>query len=116
MYIQKKIEIPEYDLGVSFLGGKYVGTYSRCKNKDSWNTTILAGGKYEQYYPTDDIIMLAKKAQDLFGLAFTCVDVALTADGPFVFEVSAFGGFRGLKEGCNIDIAEMFVEYVLNQI
>jgi len=31
MYIQQKIEIPEFDLGVSFLGGKYVGTYSRCK-------------------------------------------------------------------------------------
>jgi ribosomal protein S6--L-glutamate ligase len=44
------------------------------------------------------------------------VDVAETADGPVVFEVSAFGGFRGLKEGCAIDAAQRFVDYVIERL
>ena len=44
---------------------------------------------------------------------FTTVDVALTADGPVVFEVSAFGGFRGASEGAGIDAAALYAEYAL---
>jgi tetrahydromethanopterin:alpha-L-glutamate ligase len=34
MYIQKRIDIPGKDLGVAFLGGKYVATYARVANKE----------------------------------------------------------------------------------
>ncbi|MCK5438072.1 MAG: ATP-grasp family protein, partial [Desulfobulbaceae bacterium] len=59
---------------------------------------------------------LAYKAQSLFGLDFTCVDVALTSAGPFVFEVSAFGGFRGILEAGNIDAAKAYTEYAVGRI
>ena len=42
--------------------------------------------------------------------------MAETEDGPVVFEVSAFGGFRGAKEGLGIDIADRYVDYVLKQL
>lgn len=116
MYIQKKINLPGKDLGVAFLGGKYLATYARVGNEDSWNTTILAGGKYQEYTPGEQILNLADKAQKLFGLDFTCVDVVESENGLIVFEVSAFGGFRGLLEGCKIDAADLYVKYVLNQI
>lgn len=115
-YIQKKIPIGNKDLGIVFLGGAYLTTYARCKNGDSWNTTIDSGGRYAPYDPPDDIISLAKTAQDLFGLDFTCVDVAITDDGPFVFEVSAFGGFRGILETREIDPAKLLVDYALERI
>ncbi|MFP4049030.1 MAG: ATP-grasp family protein, partial [Desulfovermiculus sp.] len=51
-----------------------------------------------------------------FDLDFTCVDVAETADGPLVFEVSAFGGFRGIWEAQGIDAASLFTSYVLDNI
>jgi ribosomal protein S6--L-glutamate ligase len=116
LYIQKKETLPGWDLGVAFLGGRYVGTYARVSSKDSWNTTHRAGGTYEKYEPSQQIIALAHRAQLPFDLDFTCVDVALTNDGPIVFEVSAFGGFHGLLDGTGIDAAERISDYVLEAI
>ena len=116
-YIQKKIHISEQDLGIVFLGGRYLTTYARQRqDKGSWNTTTVSGGKYVPADPPAAIIDLARKAQDLFGLDFTCVDVALTDEGPFVFEVSAFGGFRGILETRDLDPASLYIDYVLRRI
>ncbi|MBU1247351.1 MAG: GAK system ATP-grasp enzyme [Proteobacteria bacterium] len=115
MYIQKTIELGDRDLGIAFLGGNYLTTYARCKTNGSWNTTTASGGKYRAFEPSPEVLALAKKAQSLFGLDFTCVDVALTDEGPYVFEVSAFGGFRGIQETSGIDVAERFVNFVMER-
>jgi ribosomal protein S6--L-glutamate ligase len=101
---------------VVFLGGEYVTTYARTGSAGSWSTAVTEGGKYAPYDPSDDIIELAQSAQLPFGLTFTCVDVAETNIGPVVWEVSAFGGFRGLWEARQIDAAELYVRFVLERI
>lgn len=116
MYIQKTIDLGELDLGIAFLGGEYLTTYSRCKTNGAWNTTTASGGKYKAYEPSPEIIELARKAQEPFNLDFTCVDVAITPDGPYVFEVSVFGGFRGIQETSGIDAAARYVDYVMERI
>jgi ribosomal protein S6--L-glutamate ligase len=116
MYIQRMIEIPGKDLGLVFLGGHYIATYARVRRAGCWNTTTHSGGQYAPYEPSQEIISLGCRAQELFNLDFTCVDIAETSDGPTVFEVSAFGGFRGLLEACNIDAAELFAQYILDSI
>jgi tetrahydromethanopterin:alpha-L-glutamate ligase len=117
MYIQKKLDLSGQDLGLVFLGGEYLGTYARISgDKTTWNTTINSGGRYAPYTPSDEIIAIAEKAQRLFGLDFTTVDVAESEQGPIVFEVSAFGGFRGALEGANINAANLYVSYVLDKI
>jgi ribosomal protein S6--L-glutamate ligase len=116
MYIQKKMKLPGEDLGMVFLGGEYIGAYARVSQGESWNTTILHGGRYASAEPPDDWIAIAQRAQDLFNMDYTTVDMAETEDGPIVFEVSAFGGFRGAREGLGIDMAGRYVDYVLEQI
>jgi ribosomal protein S6--L-glutamate ligase len=116
MYIQKTIDLNDSDLGIVFLGGEYLTTYARCKTTDSWNTTTVNGGKYAPIDPPQEIIDLAQKAQAIFNLDFTCVDVAITPDGPFIFEVSAFGGFRGLRDARGIDAAAHYVDYVIKKV
>jgi len=116
MYIQKALELPGRDLGLMFVNGRYLGTYARVAGADAWNTTSAAGGHYEAAEPDDDIIELARRAQTPFGLDFTSVDLAMTPDGPVVFEVSAFGGFRGMREAVGLDVAQHFVEHVLESL
>ncbi|MES9878427.1 MAG: GAK system ATP-grasp enzyme [Candidatus Sedimenticola sp. PURPLELP] len=116
MYIQRKINLPGRDLGMVFLGGEYLGTYARVSQSDAWNTTINSGGRYEAYTPPDEIIDLAHRAQAPFNMDFTTVDVAETDTGPIVFEVSAFGGFRGALEGAGIDAAARYTDYALNKL
>ena len=117
-YIQKKIPIPGRDLGLMFLGGEYIGTYARVAASDAWNTTTRDGGKYAPHTPRDTTIAIATKAQAQFNLAFTTVDVVETDqdEDTIVFEVSAFGGFRGAKEALNMDIANLYSDLVINNI
>lgn len=116
MYIQKKLALPGKDMGMVFLAGEYLGTYARVSQNDSWNTTILSGGRYENIEPSQDIIELGRRAQAPFNMDFTTVDIAESEIGPIVFEVSAFGGFRGAKEGVGIDAASLYVEHVIRSL
>ncbi|GAB6113632.1 GAK system ATP-grasp enzyme [Desulfomicrobium salsuginis] len=115
MYLQQKIELPGQDLGIVFLGGNYMTTYARC-GTGAWNTTTESGGRYASAVPSPEALAVAQKAQALFDLDFTCVDVVETAAGPVVFEVSAFGGFRGIQEACGLDAAAMYTDYVMEKI
>lgn len=116
IYLQRKIAGLGRDLGVVFLGGEYVATYARESAGTSWNTTIHDGGHYRAFEPSPEIVALAQRAQAPFGLDFTCVDVALTDDGPQVFEVSAFGGFRGLLDAHGISAADLYCDHVLRKV
>ncbi|MDD9729358.1 GAK system ATP-grasp enzyme [Mameliella sp. AT18] len=116
MYIQQKADLSGHDLGMVFLNGAYVCTYARVSQTDSWNTTIHSGGKYAPYDPSPELIELGRRAQAPFGLTFTTVDIALTPDGPIVFEVSAFGGYSGALKGCGIDAAALVADHVLQEV
>jgi len=116
MYIQRRIDLPGRDLGMVFLAGEYLGSYARVSAGDAWNTTIHSGGRYAPASPDDAIVELARRAQAPFGMDFTTVDVAETDAGPIVFEVSAFGGFRGALEGIGLNAAERYVEHVIANV
>ncbi len=116
MYVQKKHELAGEDYGVVFVGQRYLCTYSRVGAKGTWNTTIHSGGKYSAHEPDASIIALAQQARDVFNLDYTTVDVAITDTGPVVFEVSAFGGFRGVKEGAGLDAASLYADYMLREL
>lgn len=116
MYLQQRVSLSGRDLGMVFLGGEYLGTYARVAHTDSWNTTIHHGGKYEPFDADEGLINLARRAQAPFGLDFTTVDIGLTDNGPVVFEVSAFGGFRGALEGAGIDAADLYADHVIAKV
>ena len=33
-----------------------------------------------------------------------------------VFEVSAFGGFRGLRDGCGLDVAPRYADHIVREL
>ncbi|MCB9473024.1 MAG: GAK system ATP-grasp enzyme [Candidatus Delongbacteria bacterium] len=114
-YVQKRVMHRGRDLGIVFLDGALMGSYARVGGS-SWNTTILHGGHYEHVTPSADLVELAQRAQAPFGLSFTCVDVVEAPEGPLIYEVSAFGGFRGLMKACELDAATLYAEWVLGRI
>ncbi len=114
-YIQQRIHGPGHDLGVVFLGGEYLATYARVGKQGEWNTTTRCGGRYAKAEPGAEVIELARRAQAPFGLDLTCVDVVEAEEGTFVFEVSAFGGFRGVMETHDLDVAKRYAELALER-
>jgi tetrahydromethanopterin:alpha-L-glutamate ligase len=116
MMIQQRHRLPGRDLGMVFLGGDYLGTYARVGRTGAWNTAILSGGHYTAHAADDALIDLARRAQALFGLDFTTVDLAETDQGPMVLDVSAFGGFHGALKGIGMDVAARYVDYVVTTL
>lgn len=116
MYIQKKLDLSGRDYGMVFLGGDYIGSYARVSQSTDWSTVIDKGGKYMPFTPDNSIVELASRAQSLFNMDFTTVDVAQTKTGPVIFEVSAFGGFKGVKEALGMDAAAMYSDYIIRKI
>jgi tetrahydromethanopterin:alpha-L-glutamate ligase len=116
-YLQRFVKHPGRDLGVAVLDGRCIGAYWRVAAVDHWMTTILSGGRYEKADLDPETEAIAVRAARHFGLVFTGVDLIEDTDGRFnVLEVSAFGGFRGLLNGCGIDAAPMLADLVLRQI
>ncbi|MFY1713876.1 GAK system ATP-grasp enzyme [Tritonibacter mobilis] len=116
MYVQQKADLSGEDLGMVFLNGEYICTYARVSQSGAWNTTIHSGGKYAPFDPSPELIELGRRAQAPFGLTFTTVDIALTPEGPIVFEVSAFGGYSGAQKGCGLDAAALVAAHVLAEV
>ena len=114
-YLQRFVKHPGRDLGVAVLDGRCLGAYWRIAGDGQWMTTVLSGGRYAPADPPAEAIALAERAARHFGLLFTGVDL-IEADGGFtVLEVSAFGGFRGLLDGCGVDAAPRLAEAVLGR-
>jgi ribosomal protein S6--L-glutamate ligase len=115
IYLQNMVEIPGRDLGITFLGGRYLATYARAA-QGAWTAAVAEGSRYTEARPDPAVIELAHRAQGLFDLDFTCVDVVESGEGPLVFEVSAFGGFRGLQDACGLDAAALYADHVLEKL
>lgn len=116
LYVQKVLPLPDRDYGVVFLGDEYLGAYARVKGEGAWSTVSAQGGHYACYDAPDQVIELARRAGRPFGLDYTSVDVA-EVDGEYVvFEVSAFGGFRGLRDGCGLDVAPRYADHIVREL
>ena len=117
IYLQKKYDLEGSDYGLIFLGGEFIGAYARIGDGSTWHTTTREGGKYGAFEPPQEYIDLAERAQRPFGLDFTCVDVANTKEvGPIIFEVSAFGGYKGLFQASGLDASDMLTDYAIEKI
>ncbi len=117
IYLQKKYDLSGSDYGLIFLGGEYIGAYARVSDGSTWHTTTREGGKYAPYDPPQEFIDLAEKAQRPFGLDFTSVDLAVTKEvGPIIFEVSAFGGYKGLYQSSGLDASELLTDYAIRKM
>lgn len=115
LYLQEQVEaVGGADFGIAILGGRMIGGYRRVAPEGAWITTIAQGGRYAPLELTSEIEELALRAAAPFGLTFTGVDIVPTRAGPRVYEVSAFGGFRGLWETARVDAAALFAHHVLD--
>jgi tetrahydromethanopterin:alpha-L-glutamate ligase len=114
-YLQRFVKHPGRDLGVAVLDGRCLGAYWRIAGDGQWMTTVLSGGRYAPADPPAEAIALAERAARHFGLLFTGVDLIETDGGFTVLEVSAFGGFRGLLDGCGVDAAPPLADAVLGR-
>jgi tetrahydromethanopterin:alpha-L-glutamate ligase len=114
--VQRFVDAPGRDIGATVIGGQFVGAFYRVARDGEWMTTTSVGGSYAPCTLSDGGVEYAERAARAFGLAYTVVDLVELADDFLVYEVSAFGGFRGLLEASGIDAAALYARHVVREL
>jgi ribosomal protein S6--L-glutamate ligase len=113
---QKFVVAPGRDIGACVLGGEFVGAFYRVAADGEWMTTTSSGGRYAHCELSADGQAIAISAASLFNLDYTVVDLVEGEGGYQLYEVSAFGGFSGLRAACQLDVARLYAQYVRREL
>ena len=115
-YIQEYIPHGNADIRVFVVGGEVVASMRRVAS--GWKTNISSGAAPEPYEPTGEEVETSLRAAETLGLEYTGVDLMRSEeDGTlYTLEVNSTPGWEGLQKVTSVDIAEMLVEYILEQL
>ncbi len=114
--VQRFVASPGRDIGATVVGGKFLGAFYRVARAGEWMTTTGVGGRYAPCELSQKGIAYAERAARAFELDYTVVDLVEQADDFLLYEVSAFGGFRGLLEASGVDAAAAYAQYILRTL
>lgn len=114
--VQRYVESPGRDVGATVVGGRFLGAFYRVAKDGEWMTTTAAGGAYAPCDLSEKGIAYAERAAQAFSLDYTVVDLVEQGDDFLIYEVSAFGGFRGLLEASGVDAAAAYARYIVSTL
>lgn len=112
-YIQEFLPLAA-DYRVLVVADQVVGAMLRIPKKGDFRANFSLGGTVEPAKLTEDMKDLAAKAAKATNCNFGGVDIVHTKDGKaYLLEVNRTPGFQGFTQAHGIDVAKMFVDYVV---
>jgi ribosomal protein S6--L-glutamate ligase len=113
--LQKYLPNPGEDIRVFIVGGEIVAAMKRRAAAHEWRSNIHIGGQGIEHKLTVEERESSIKAAEAVGVEVAGVDLISVEDTPYVIEVNASPGFRGLLIATGVNAAEKIVEYSLNK-
>ncbi len=113
--IQEFIPHPGIDIRAFVVGDEVVGSMKRVAALHEWRTNIHLGAQGRPHDLDDEGTSVALRAARATGLEIAGVDMVYRDEQPFVLEVNACPGFRGLEEATGLDVAKPMVTYALRK-
>jgi ribosomal protein S6--L-glutamate ligase len=113
--LQEYIPNPGVDIRALVVGDEVVGSMKRVAAHNEWRANIHLGAKgvaIELDHHSKDVAIRASKA---VGLEISGVDMIFRGTQPYVLEVNASPGFRGLLDATGINAADAMVEYAVGK-
>ena len=114
--VQQFVPAPGRDIGATVIGGTFVGAFYRVARSGEWMTTTDRGGVYAPCELDATGIAYAERAAAAFALDYTVVDLVEHEGGYLLYEVSAFGGFRGLLEASGVDAGALYAQHIVKTL
>ena len=111
--LQKFLPNPGEDIRVFVTDGEIVGAMKRKAAPHEWRSNIHMGGHGVAHKPSKAEAETAVKAAEAVGVEIAGVDLISVENKPYVIEVNASPGFRGLLEATGINAAEKIAEYAV---
>ncbi len=113
--LQKYVPNPGEDLRVFVAGGEVVAAMKRKAAPHEWRSNIHIGGHGVAYKLSNAESETALKAADAVGVEIAGVDLISAKGNPFVIEVNASPGFRGLLAATGINAADKIAAYAIEK-
>jgi ribosomal protein S6--L-glutamate ligase len=113
--VQKYVPNPGEDLRVFVAGGEIVAAMKRKAAPHEWRSNIHIGGHGVAYKLSNAESETALKAADAVGVEIAGVDLISAKGNPFVIEVNASPGFRGLLAATGINAADKIAAYAIEK-
>jgi len=120
-YLQEFIDSDEKykgeptDIRVIQLGDDSIAAMGRNATFGEFRSNIALGGKATIYNIDDELRKLCKKIRETIGGDFLGIDLMNTKNGYICIEVNGTPQFQGISKVSGINIAESFVEYILDK-
>ena len=115
IYLQEYIAHPGFDIRVLVMGNK---TWAiRRTHPSDWRTNLSRGAIAEAIQPDPVWLRLATQAAEVVGATVAGVDLLLDdAKQPWIIEVNAVPGWKGLAETLKVDIAHDLLQEVVGRL
>lgn len=113
--LQEYIPNPGVDIRALVVGDRVVGSMKRIARHNEWRSNIHLGAKGVAIELDDQAKDIAVRASKAVGLEISGVDMIFRGDQPYVLEVNASPGFRGLLEATKLNVADAMVEYAVEK-
>jgi ribosomal protein S6--L-glutamate ligase len=114
--IQKYVPNPGEDLRVFVAGTDIVAAMKRKAAPHEWRSNIHIGGHGIAYKLSSAESEAAIKAAEAVGVELAGVDLISVKGKPYVIEVNASPGFRGLLAATGINAADKIAAYAISKI
>lgn len=99
------------DYRVLVVGDRVIGAMKRVAPHHERRSNIHLGAKGVPVELDDDAMDVAVRASRAVGLEISGVDMIFRGDEPYVLEVNASPGVRGLLEATGVNAGDAIVEY-----
>ena len=111
--LQKFLPNPGEDIRVFVIDGKIIGAMKRKAAPHEWRSNIHIGGQGIPHKPSKAEAETSIKAAEAVGVEIAGVDLISVDEDPYVIEVNASPGFRGLLGATGINAAEEIAKYAI---
>ena len=113
--LQKFLPNPGEDIRIFLTGGEVVAAMKRIAAPNEWRSNIHIGGHGIAHKPSQVETETAVRAARAVGVEVAGVDLISVDNEPYVIEVNASPGFRGLLAATGINAAAAIAEYAVTQ-
>ena len=113
--LQEYIPNPGVDIRALVVGERVIGSMKRIAAHNEWRANIHLGAKGVPIELDDHAKSIAVRASKAVGLEISGVDMIFRGTTPYVLEVNASPGFRGLLDAIGVNAADAMVEYAVEK-
>jgi len=113
--LQKFLPNPGEDVRVFTVSGQVVAAMKRQAAPNEWRSNIHMGGRGIPHKPSPEETEIAIKAAESVGVEISGVDLITVDKKPFVIEVNASPGFKGLLAATGINAATSIAQYAISK-